>query len=290
MKARFYEAEENGARCTLCPHGCLLRAGTKGRCGVRRGSGGNGAFAISLPRYAVITALASDPVEKKPLYHWRPGSRILSAGFAGCNLVCPFCQNASISQNPAAPGRRMEPDDLAAAAAESGCGQLAFTYSEPLVHAEYLAACMKAARKAGVATVLVSNGCVNAGAAAEVLALCDAANIDLKSFSAQTYRNTLGGSLRAVLDFIETALALGVHLEITTLVVTGLNDSGGELDEIASFIARLGPKPPVWHLSAYHPCWKYDAPATDPARLVAAVRRAREKLPVVYPGNAGAPA
>jgi pyruvate formate lyase activating enzyme len=291
MKARFYGAEENGARCTLCPHFCFLRAGTKGRCGVRLGSGGaGGAYSISLPYYAYITALALDPIEKKPLYHWRPGSQILSAGFTGCNLVCPFCQNAHISQNTAAPGRRMEPNDLAAAAAESGCGQLAYTYSEPLVHAEYLVACMEASRGAGIANILVSNGCVNAEAAAEALALCDAANIDLKCFSGETCENVLGGSLATVLRFIEKALSLGVHLEITTLVVTGLNDSDRELDEIAAFIARLGPSPPVWHLSAYHPCWKYDAPATDPERLITAARRAREKLPFVYLGNIAAPA
>jgi pyruvate formate lyase activating enzyme len=232
--------------------------------------------------YALITALAVDPVEKKPLYHWRPGSQVLSAGFAGCNLCCPFCQNWRISQTLNPPGRRLEPEALAAEAVS--WGQIAYTYSEPLVHFEYLLACMKAARESGTANILVSNGCCNEVQGAEVLALTDAANIDLKCFSDKAYAEILGGSLAAVKAFITLAVSLGVHVELTTLVVPGLNDGEDELDAAAAFIAGLGEDIP-WHLSAYHPDWNWDAPPTDPRRLSAAVRRARNTLRHVYTGN-----
>jgi pyruvate formate lyase activating enzyme len=253
-----------------------------------------------------------DPIEKKPLYHWRPGSSVFSVGFAGCNLRCPFCQNWRISQTADVPGRGISPEELVDEAVESGCGQIAYTYSEPLVHFEYLLDCMEKARDAGIANILVSNGCINEGPASEVLALTDAANIDLKSFSPKTYAKILGGDLDAVLNFIRIAVRLGVHLEITTLVVPGLNDSEEELDQIAAFIAGLsleaglpaetgfpveaGPQAPgiPWHLSAYHPDWKWDAPPTKPGALLRIARRARDRHPrlrnVIYIGNSAAPA
>jgi pyruvate formate lyase activating enzyme len=260
---------------------------------------------MELPYYGYITALAIDPIEKKPLYHWRPGSSIASVGFAGCNLRCPFCQNWHISQmsaagTPAPPARlRLNPEELIAAVMaayeESGAAkrpgspepegrQIAYTYSEPLVHAEYLTGCMAEARKENIANILVTNGCVNAEAADAVLGLADAANIDLKCFSEKTYTRVLGGELHAVLDFIRLAVTLGVHTEITTLVVPGLNDSEKELAEIAEFIAGLNGDT-AWHLSAYHPDWKWNAPPTAPAKLSAAAERARAALPYVYTGN-----
>jgi pyruvate formate lyase activating enzyme len=216
------------------------------------------------------------------------------------------------------------------AAAESLCGQIAYTYSEPLVHFEYLLDCMEKARAAGIANILVSNGCINEGPASEVLALTDAANIDLKSFSADTYAKTLGGDLRAVLNFIRRAAALGVHLEITTLIVPGLNDSEKELDDTAAFIAGLsepsaelsaktsvaakadkangfsgetgggfsGKEGPQvsgipWHLSAYHPDWKWNAPPTTSGALLQIARRAAARYPrlrnFIYIGNFAAP-
>jgi pyruvate formate lyase activating enzyme len=319
-EGRFCEAEGEGCRCTLCPHRCFIRPGGSGLCAVRRLNraypGPPAKAALELPYYGCITALAEDPIEKKPLFHWRPGSGILSAGFAGCNLRCPFCQNWRISQispadGGAAPvppvsGRRLSPEALAALAADSPSGgaQIAYTYSEPLVHAEYLLACMEAARQRGIANVLVTNGCVNLKAAGEILALTDAANIDLKSFSEETYDRVLGGSLPAALDFIRLAVSLGVHVEITTLVTPGLNDGDAELEEAARFIADLsgeipwtlaggngvpgaekrGPSIP-WHLSACHPDWNWNGPPTNPARLLAAVERARTILPHVYTGN-----
>jgi pyruvate formate lyase activating enzyme len=289
---RFFSpaAGAGALRCELCPRRCRIPEGGTGACKVRANAGGRG----RIPFYGHITALAIDPVEKKPLYHFRPGSTILSAGFTGCNLRCPFCQNWRISQTTETPGRFIPPAELAALAGESASGgrggQIAYTYSEPLVHAEYLLDCMALARKQGAANVLVTNGCVNAEAAREILALTDAANIDLKCFSEKTYSAVLGGNLNTVRDFIALAVELGVHTEITTLVVPGLNDGEEELERCGAFIAGLcrdgeGLGTVPWHLSAYHPDYRWDAPATESAGLREAARRARRRLRHVYAGN-----
>jgi pyruvate formate lyase activating enzyme len=267
---------------------------------------------LALPYYGYITAIARDPIEKKPLRRFRPGSSILSLGFAGCNLRCPFCQNWQISQTAktaaggngaAPPGRYLSPAEVIALAAKEPDRQIAYTYSEPLVHAEYLIECIKLAHAQGISNVLVTKGCINEKAAAEILPLTDAANIDLKCFSEETYAKVLGGDLQRVLDFIRMACGAGVHTEITTLVVPGLNDSEDELDQCAAFIAGLAqknswsfaPKAKLrgtsalaevpWHLSAYHPDYRWNAPPTDPARLVQAAEGARKKLRYVYTGN-----
>jgi pyruvate formate lyase activating enzyme len=254
-----------------------------------------------IPWYGFVTALARDPIEKKPLYHFRPGSSILSIGFAGCNLRCPFCQNWRISQlrgREKPPGRYLEAEDVVALALDDGGGppggpfdppQIAYTYSEPLVHPEYLLDCMQLAHRKGAANVLVTNGCVTQEAADEIIPFVDAVNIDLKSFSRQTYQKTLGGDLDTVLDFIAVCYENGVHVEVTTLLVPGLNDSEAELKSAAHFIAdleasRRGRVIP-WHLSAYHPDWHWDVLPTDPAALLRAAEQAREILPYVYAGN-----
>jgi pyruvate formate lyase activating enzyme len=247
---------------------------------VRKNDGGD----LALPFYGKLSALARDPVEKKPLYHFRPGSQVLSVGFSGCNLRCPFCQNWHISQSTGAPGSFMSPEALIALASAEKDKQIAYTYSEPLVHAEYLIDAMTEARGAGIANILVTNGTVSAPAAEAILALCDAVNVDLKSFSAAAYEKTLGGNLETVLAFIKKAHELGVHTEITTLVVTGLNDRMEELEAMAAFIRGISPELP-WHLSAYHPDWKWDAPPTDPELLVEAAGRFRKELAFVYTGN-----
>lgn len=268
--------------CSLCPHLCVIPDGKTGLCRVRANRGGKGV----LPYYGKLSALAVDPIEKKPLYHFRPGTSILSAGFWGCNLRCPFCQNWSISQRAESDGRTVDGRDLVVEGRRSGLEAIAYTYSEPLVHLEFLTEAMAAARDAGMANVLVTNGCVNDGPAREVLALADGVNVDLKSFSRETYLNVLGGNLAAVLNFLRVSVELGVHLEVTTLVVPGLNDSQAELDGCRDFLADLSPDIP-WHLSAYHPAYKWTAAPTDGGFLKAAARRAAERLRYVYLGNLG---
>ncbi|GHV10546.1 AmmeMemoRadiSam system radical SAM enzyme [Spirochaetia bacterium] len=287
-EGRFFEAlgedAGNGSgiiRCTLCPRQCCIPPGGRGVCGVRENADG----VLTLPYHGYITAIARDPIEKKPLCHFRPGSSILSLGFAGCNLHCPFCQNWRISQiagGKAAPGRYLSPKEaVALAAAEPGRRQIAYTYSEPLIHAEYLIDCMKSAHERGIANVLVTNGCINESAAAEILPLTDAANIDLKSFSEETYAKTLGGNFQTVLEFIRMAYSLGVHVEISTLLIPGLNDSAEELDQCAAFITGISEDIP-WHLLAYHPDYRWNAPPADPAALIQAAERAQKTLRYVY--------
>jgi pyruvate formate lyase activating enzyme len=196
----------------------------------------------------------------------------------------------------------MDPEEiLSTLPPESGSRQIAYTYSEPLIHFEYLKDCMELAHERGIANVLVSNGCMNLEKAEEILPLIDAANIDLKCFSGTNYRNILGGDLETVLNFIRGACRYGVCLELTTLVVPGFNDSDAELDRCAEFIAALEIEPvrrgscgnrekattfPVpWHLSAYHPSYRWDAPPTGSAVLLRAAERARRILPYVYAGN-----
>lgn len=276
----FIKETDGNVICDLCPNNCDIKSGCFGACGIRGNKSGKGI----IPFYGFISALAVDPIEKKPLYHFKPGSQILSIGFAGCNLRCPFCQNWHISQNTDIPGKWLNPSEIISAALKQNSMSIAYTYSEPLVHAEYLLDCMALAHRHGISNVLVTNGCINAAAAVEILKLTDAANIDLKSFSAETYKSLLSGDLQTVLDFIKLSHDMGIHLEITTLVVPGLNDTDDELIVTAQFIASLSRAIP-WHLSAYHPDYRWNAPPTDPDFLLRTAEKAQKNLNHVYTGN-----
>lgn len=291
MNAPLFLTNNNdiSVNCGLCPRKCVIKNGHFGACGVRGNKGGVGI----IPFYGFITALAMDPIEKKPLYHFKPGSKILSLGFAGCNLKCPFCQNWHISQRtdisdsePA--GRFMKPGEIISTALEHNSPSIAYTYSEPLVHIEFLLDCMTLARKHGIANVLVTNGCICDEPAKEILSLTDAANIDLKCFSKETYKKCLGGDLQATLDFIKLAYNMGVHIEVTTLVVPDLNDSSEELNSAAGFISSIehtGSRPVPWHLTAYHPDYCWNAPPTDPEFLLRTAKEAQKTLKHVHTGN-----
>jgi len=286
MTPLFMKEADGNVICNLCPNNCNIKNSHFGSCGVRGNKGGKGI----IPLYGFVSALAVDPIEKKPLYHFKPGSKILSLGFLGCNLHCPFCQNWYISQNtdiseqPDSQNKWLKPEAIISAALNQNTPSIAYTYSEPLVHIEYVLECMALARKHGIANVLVTNGCANAQAAEKILELTDAANIDLKSFNEETYRKCLKGDLNTVLDFIKLAHKMGVHIEITTLVVPDLNDSAGELDAAAQFIASVDSKIP-WHLTAYHPDYRWNAPPTDPAFLIRCAKEAEKKLACVHTGN-----
>ncbi len=280
--ARWSESRPDGkVACLLCPHKCIVSETRPGKCGVRQSKGGT----MVLPFYGRISSIAVDPIEKKPLYHYYPGARILSAGFVGCSFHCKFCQNWQISQSTEVGTRFMAPADLVAAAISEGSFAIAYTYSEPLVHAEYVVDTARLARDAGLKNVLVSNGYLNPGPAEEVLSLMDAANIDLKSFDERFYRVETGGSLAAVQRFLQQAVGR-VHLEVTTLVIPTKNDDRAQIEGIARFVASLGPEVPL-HLSAYHPDYKYSIPATAGPRLRELTEIAREHLRFVYVGNLG---
>lgn len=256
-----------------------MAPGKAGRCGVRTNEGG----AMSLPYYGRLSALAVDPIEKKPLHHFLPGTAVLSAGFFGCNLHCPFCQNWNISQERDPEAEYVAPERFVEAAVKGGYPSIAFTYSEPSIHIEYLLETAQLAHEAGLATVLVTNGCLNEEAGEELLSVIDAANVDLKCWSEAGYRDTLGGELSTVLRFLELA-AQSCHLEVTTLVVPGFSDSAEDIDGIAAFLRGLDGDIPL-HLSAYHPAWRHREAPTRARVLEEAAARAREFLRYVYVGN-----
>jgi len=289
QQARYYKAHESTIVCTLCPHGCCIEPGEAGTCGVRTNRDG----ALTLPYFGRASALNLDPIEKKPLYHFIPGSTVVSIGFLGCNFHCPFCQNYSISQGTAHPTEYVSPQRLVSIAVEARHsadrgGQspvvgIAYTYNEPSIHLEYIMEAATLARAEGLLNVLVTNGHLNPEPARELLTAMDAANVDLKSLSAEFYRDEIGGSLKAVQRFITIAAEL-THLEVTTLLIPGTNDSDAEVREIAAFVAQLRDSIPL-HLSAYHPAYRYNRPPTDHGALLRSVEVAREKLAYVYAGN-----
>ena len=277
----WWERDGTSVRCRLCPHQCLLGESKTGICGVRTAEAG----ILKLPGYGYITAESPDPIEKKPLYHYHPGETVWSVGFTGCNLHCPFCQNHRIARSRPPEGRYTSPEDLIASAVSSGSRMIAYTYSEPTVHFEYLMDCAALAAEAGLLNVLVTNGNLEAEPAKVLLSVMDAVNIDLKSWDPDYYRKVLGGSLDAVKTFIEIAVN-SAWTELTTLIVPGDNDDIGELSAMSDWIASLSPDIP-YHLSAYHPAYRYARPATSLPLMVRLREKAEERLNFVYLGNLG---
>lgn len=272
--------------CAACPHACALAEGQRGLCQARVARGG----AVVDESYGRVTALALDPIEKKPLARFRPGARILSVGSYGCNLRCPFCQNASIAC--AGPDdvdwRTCTPEELVEKAdALRGRGNigLAFTYNEPLVGYEFVRDCAALAHKRGLVAVLVSNGMANPGPLSELAGLIDAANIDLKGFTEDCY-GQLGGNLAAVKATIATLAAdPGCHLEVTTLVVPGMNDDPAHVDAMAAWLASLDPDIP-YHVTRFFPCHRMAGAAPTPVPVVHALADvARRHLRHVFVGN-----
>jgi len=281
-EARWYSKRADGAAvCALCPHGCVISDGGHGVCKVRV----NHAGALTLPFYGRISGLAVDPIEKKPLYHYHPGARILSAGFVGCSFHCKFCQNWHISQSTDVETWAVSPSELTQKAQAAGSFGIAYTYSEPLIHSEYMLDAAYLARHAGLKNVLVSNGYINPGPAEEVIGLMDAANIDLKSFNPDFYRSETGGKLEEVKRFLGQA-AGRIHLEVTTLIIPGKNDDADQLAALSAFIASLSTDIPL-HLSCYYPTYKYTIPPTPPALVKKLAEVAKHHLRYVYIGNVG---
>lgn len=267
------------ASCLLCPQHCQLRHGQSGRCHARENLEGE----IVSRTYGEIAAWNIDPIEKKPLYHFYPGSHIFSVGGFGCNLSCSFCQNHEISQQHQV-GRKVTPAELA----ELAGGQresigLCFTYSEPSVWFEMIRDTAPLVRAQGGRVVLVSNGTIAPRFLKELIPWVDAVNIDIKAFSEDFYQHYCGSKLAWVLDNVER-LAGRVHLEVTTLIIQGANDNPQELTELARWLHQLN-VPLAWHLSAYHPAYRLAVPPTEKKTLERARDIAKEYLPYVYLGN-----
>lgn len=293
QEALLYEKlDDSRVRCMLCAHRCLIAEGKKGVCQVRENREGK---LYSLV-YGQLISQAVDPIEKKPLFHFYPGSTAFSVATVGCNFRCTFCQNADISQAPHdrgyVAGRQVAPEAVVEAARRHKCQSIAYTYTEPTVFFEYTYDIAQLAHRAGIANVYVTNGYMSPEMLEMVTSpteppLIDAANVDLKAFRDDFYRRQCGASLQPVLDSLKMMKARRMWVEVTTLVIPGLNDSDGELNDIAQFIAReLGPETP-WHVSRFHPAYKLvDRPSTP----VSTLHRAREigleaGLRYVYEGN-----
>lgn len=280
-------AHKGSVQCRLCAHGCRLKKGGKGLCGVRANINGNMVTLVG----DVVTAINLDPMEKKPLYHFLPGTKTFSIGSAGCNFTCKFCQNSNIAHIPPSgivPGKRAAPEDLVVLAQAKHVRSMAFTYNEPTVFFELAYETAGLATPRDIRCVLVTNGYMSEDCLLALSRRVCAANVDLKSFSDGFYRQYCGARLQPVLDNLKAMRKLGWWLEVTTLIIPGVNDSTAELKEAAAFIHHeLGAHTP-WHLSAFHGAHLMaDHPSTPLSKLEEAWKIGRQEgLHFVYIGNA----
>jgi pyruvate formate lyase activating enzyme len=276
--ASYWRPEGDAVRCGLCPHRCRIPQGKAGICGIRENHGAT----LYAATYGKAAAVAVDPIEKKPLFHFHPGARILSVGSVGCNFRCVFCQNWHLVRHQA-PLEDVRIGELIDTSRRHGSIGISYTYNEPLVQFEFVLDCSKAFRAAGMKNVLVTNGFVSPEPLKELLPFVDAMNIDLKSMEPAFYRDVCGGDLSPVLDTIRAAVGK-THVELTMLLYTGHNDGESQVRKAIDFVAETDPEIPL-HFSRYFPQHLATAPPTPPARLEAAWRAARDRLPYVYVGN-----
>lgn len=285
-EALLYEkAEGLKVRCCLCPHLCLIQDTKKGICGVRQNWGG----ILYSNVYGRVVARNIDPIEKKPLFHFYPGSTTYSIASVGCNLRCRHCQNADISQYPKLhddiPGTLMEPEQVSAAAVSSGCNSISYTYTEPTMFFEFALDCAKAAKELGLKNIFVSNGFTSTSAVEKIAPYLDAINIDLKGDD-DFYLKVEGARLGPVLDSIKLYKLLGVWVEVTTLVIPGYNDSEDFLTWAAGFIRSVDPAIP-WHVTGFHP--SYQMTGIEPTSHETLIRARgiglKAGLKYVYVGN-----
>ncbi len=287
-EALLYEKlAKDRVRCNLCSHHCVISDGKLGVCRVRKNMGGT----LYTLVYGRVISLNVDPVEKKPLYHFYPGSAAFSIATPGCNFRCQWCQNWQISQIPdeqeLITGREMSPDQIVARALETGSRSIAYTYTEPTIFFEYAYDTARLAHQAGLANIYVTNGYMSKEMLEMFDPFLDAANVDLKAFRQKTYNRYAGAGLQPILDNMKLMKKLGIWLEVTTLVIPGINDSTSELRDAAQFVAQeLGRETP-WHISRFFPTYKMtNIPPTPLATLQEAKQIGLEEgLQFVYIGN-----
>jgi len=278
VEAKYYESLDGNVRCNMCPHNCTIKPDQYGLCRGRKNENGT-LWAIN---YGRTTSIALDPIEKKPLYHFYPGANILSIACNSCNMRCPFCQNWEISQDEAQT-QFIAPDVLVKIYQEHTSIGIAYTYTEPLMWFEYLLDAGARIHAAGGKNVLVTNGMINEQPLRDLLPLVDAMNIDLKTMDEDVYRKILRGDLEAVKKTIEIAHE-HCHLEITNLLVTGLNDKKKDVNAIIDYVASIDSNIPL-HFSRYYPNYQYDKPPTPEKKLSYAYEQAKKKMKYVYLGN-----
>lgn len=284
-QAEYWHTEGERIRCDLCPHHCLIAEGKRGVCRVRANRGGS----LVPLTYGVVTAVNLDPIEKKPLYHFYPGSRILSVGSWGCNLSCDFCQNWEISGDEV-PGRRLFPQEaveLADREQKRGNIGLSYTYNEPMIWFEYVLDTSKLIHERGLKNVLVTNGEIEEAPLEEMLPYIDAMNVDIKAMSDNFYRRLCHGPSDVPRRTVEKAFGRCL-VEVTNLLIPGENDSPEQIQALVDWAASISDRLPV-HFSRYHPAHKMTLPPTPVASLERAYAIAREKLKYVYIGNASVP-
>jgi pyruvate formate lyase activating enzyme len=289
--AQFWSKKDEKIQCKLCNHYCLIAEDKTGVCGVRK----NIKSKLYSLVYGKVIAENIDPIEKKPLFHFLPGSLSYSLATVGCNFRCQHCQNADISQYPVAEksesdfiaGKEMSPEDIVKKAKSTGCQSIAYTYTEPTIYAEFALDCMKLAHKKGLKNIWVSNGYTAKEAWPKIIPYLDAVNIDLKFFNNQTYQKICGAKLEPVLNNLKFIKSKGVWLEVTTLIISELNDSDKELVGIAEFMANeLGSETP-WHVSRFFPQYKMqNQDSTEEELIYKAYKIGKEAgLKYVYGGN-----
>jgi pyruvate formate lyase activating enzyme len=279
----LFRISDKYIECRLCPHYCKIAAGRSGICGARENTGKK----IELSTYGVISGFSLDPVEKKPLYHFFPGKNILSVGSYGCNMRCDFCQNWHISQKAADSNiNKIGPDRLASEASSypNNIG-LAFTYNEPVIWFEFIRDTAIRIKEKGLFTAMVSNGYVNSDPLNEITQFIDAFNIDLKAFNDNFYKMLTGADIQPVKEALKQIVKAGKHLEITTLIIPGRNDSENEMEKEVKWISQeLGNEIPL-HLSRYFPTYKRDDPPTPVTTMTRLFEIASGYLKYVYTGN-----
>jgi len=283
----YQKLTEKYVQCAVCSHRCVIMEGNRGICGVRENRQGI-LYALN---YGKTVSAAVDPIEKKPLYHFLPGTSIYSFAAAGCNLRCSWCQNWEISQSPK-PDRPIEgaeipPEEHVWRAIEYDCPAIAYTYSEPTIFLEYALATMKLAREKGLKNVWVTNGYMSKETLDTIIPYLDAANVDYKGPNDGAYEKYCGGRAEPIMDNLKYLHEAGVHLEITTLVVPGVNDKPDQLEKIAHFIATELDSNVPWHISRFFPAWKMlDTPVT-PLKTLEMAREIgiREGLKHIHIGN-----
>jgi len=279
-EASYYTHEEGGAvNCLLCPHWCHIQLGDKGFCRTRVNQGGN----LIAQTYGRIASYGKDPIEKKPLYHFYPGTKIFSVGSYGCNFTCDFCQNYAISQGLPQMIDTSPQNLVDIASNEKENLGIAYTYNEPSIWYEFMWDIAQGIREHGKKNVMITNGYINPEPLTALLPLIDAMNIDLKSMDPDFYLKHCGGRLEPVLESIRLS-ASKCHVEITTLLIEGLNTSEDEMRRISQFIASVNPEIPL-HLSRYFPAYNLNLPPTDIALMERLQAIARETLSYVYIGN-----
>ena len=289
-EADFYEVidpEKKTVQCGLCNHRCKINDGKRGICGVRENQNGK---LYSLV-YGILVSENSDPIEKKPLFHFLPGSTSHSIATVGCNFRCKHCQNYSISQYPHLqpgpfPGSHRTPDEVVRHARSQGCQSISYTYVEPTIFFEFAYDTAKIAYQEGIKNIFVSNGYTSAEATEKIAPYLDANNIDLKAFTENFYREVCGAKLAPVLDTIKLMHEKGIWLEITTLIIPGWNDSESELRDIAQFIKNIDTGIP-WHVSRFFPTYKMTDREPTPVSTLIRAREIgyEEGLKYVYTGN-----